>query len=207
MTNRVFIIGAGGHAKVAIASAEAAGIEIAGIFDDDPAKKGTTLLGHTVEGPIPPASWWQQRQEGAHLAIGSNRARQKLASQLKCRWTSIVHPAALVHATAKIGAGTLVCARVVIHPDAIIGRHCIVNTAAVVEHDCVVGDFVHLAPMSCLAGGVRAGEGAFIGMGASIIPERTVGSWAIVGAGAAVIGDIAAGATVAGVPAKPVRQH
>jgi len=49
------------------------------------------------------------------------------------------------------------------------------------------------------------GEGALIGIGAKVVPCMKIGANAVVGAGAVVIEDVAAGATVAGVPARVIR--
>ena len=45
---------------------------------------------------------------------------------------------------------------------------------------------------------------AHIGAGATVIQLTRVGEWAVVGAGAVVVKDVADGAVVVGVPAKPV---
>jgi acetyltransferase-like isoleucine patch superfamily enzyme len=79
-----------------------------------------------------------------------------------------------------------------------------VNTAASLDHDCVLGAFAHVAPGTHLAGSVVVGDGAFLGVGVSVIPGRRIGAWATVGAGAAVIHDVADRVTVVGVPARPL---
>ena len=198
----LYILGGGGHAKVAIAAAEAAGIGIAAVYDDNAARHGADLIGYRISGAIPSADWWRGIDGGALIAIGDNRARRRIATQCPARWQALVHPGAWVHASAKIGAGTLICAGAVVQPDAVIGAHAIINTGAVVEHDCVVGDFAHLGPSSCLAGGASVGEGALLGAGAVVVPSTTIGAWAVVGAGAAVIAGVADNAKVAGVPAR-----
>jgi acetyltransferase EpsM len=53
----------------------------------------------------------------------------------------------------------------------------------------------------CLAGEVRVGEGALVGIGANVTPRRVLGPWSVIGAGAAVIADVPAAATAVGVPA------
>jgi len=92
----------------------------------------------------------------------------------------------------------------VINPEAIVGNHCIVNTLSLVGHDCFVGDFAHVSAGVRLTGGVRVEEGAFVGAGAVVIPQRTVGEWSIVGAGAVVTKDVRPYSKVAGVPAKEI---
>ena len=83
----------------------------------------------------------------------------------------------------------------------------IVNTRASVDHGCQIGAFAHVAPGVALAGDVNVGEGAFIGIGAAVVPGRSIGAWATVGAGASVVRDVAAGTTVVGVPARPMRRE
>ena len=52
---------------------------------------------------------------------------------------------------------------------------------------------------------VRIGRNVWIGGGSVIVPGVTIGDDAIIGAGAVVTRDVAAGATVVGNPARPVR--
>jgi acetyltransferase-like isoleucine patch superfamily enzyme len=51
--------------------------------------------------------------------------------------------------------------------------------------------------------GTRVGPGASIGSGATILPGIRIGRRALVAAGAVVAHDVADGATVSGVPARP----
>ena len=200
--NRVAVLGAGGHAKVVVATLLACGYEISGVYDDDPGKRGVTLLGARVEGPIENAL--AVAGAGAVLAVGDNAARSALANRLpSLRWVTAVHPAAVVHPSVRIGEGTVVFAGAVIQPETVLGSHVIVNTGARVDHDCKVADFVHIAPGVSVAGGVTIGKGAFLGIGSCLIPGIAIGPWAIVGAGAAVIADVPPRGTVVGVPARP----
>jgi len=53
---------------------------------------------------------------------------------------------------------------------------------------------------------VQIGDGAYLGMGATVIDRRTVGAGALVAAGAVVVRDVAAAVRVQGVPARSVER-
>jgi sugar O-acyltransferase (sialic acid O-acetyltransferase NeuD family) len=203
----VLVVGGGGHAKVVVATLQAAGFEVAAVLDDEPRRHGLTLLGVPIAGPIAALAGRPERR--AVLAVGDNRTRRRLAGELAVAvegltWVSVAHPAAVVHESVRLGPGSVVFAGAVIQPDCEIGAHAVVNTGASVDHDSTLGDFTHVAPGARLAGGVSLGEGAFLGLGAVVLPGVAVGAWATVGAGAAVTADVAAETTVAGVPARPI---
>lgn len=200
---RVVVIGAGGHAKVVLATLQACGHTVGAVFDDDPSKWGGDLLGVTVRGGV--AQLAGMSGVRAVIAVGDNAARAAIAERLPAvEWLTLVHPAAHVHPSVQLGPGTVVFAGAVIQPESRIGAHVIVNTSASVDHDCVVGDFTHLAPGVHLAGSVRAGRGVFLGIGGVVAPGLRIGDWTTVGAGAAVLTDLPERITAVGVPARPL---
>lgn len=202
----IWLLGGGGHAKVVAAAFQAAGWRVVGAFDENPAMHGRRLLDIEILGDVPDEDWWRQEGHWGFVAIGANDVRKRWAAKLDhARWPAIVHPSAWVHSSARLGPGVLIGANAVIQPDARIGAHAIINTAAVVEHDCIVGDYCHIAPRVCLAGTVKVGEGAFLGVGVSVKPGLYVGAWSIVGSGSVVIQDVLAGTTVVGVPARVIK--
>ncbi len=196
----VVVIGASGHSKVLISTLQAQGFSIKKIYDEDPKKIGTMLLGFKIKAlsELPSTD-----RTPAIIAVGDNQARARLRAQFsQLPWVRAIHPTAHVDRAAKIGVGTLVCAGAVIQPDVVIGAHVIINTGATVDHDCVIGDYAHLAPGSHLSGHVRVEQGALVGIGDVAIPSTCIGAWAVVGAGAAVISDIPPNMTAVGTPAK-----
>jgi sugar O-acyltransferase (sialic acid O-acetyltransferase NeuD family) len=195
-----YVIGAGGHAKVIIRALEDLGYAVVAVFDDDSRKWGTALLGAPVIGPVQELEG--RRNLPAVLAVGDNRARRTLAERFEFDWLTVVHPAAIVDRTARLGRGTVVFAGAVIQADAIVGNHVIVNTSASLDHDCIVEDYVHVAPGARLAGDVSIEEGVLVGTGAVVIPRRRIGAWTTVGAGATVIHDLPPSVTAVGAPAR-----
>lgn len=198
----VIVIGGGGHAKVVIATLRASGEAVAGVYDDA-LPVGATVLGVPVLGPTALLAEWDGR---AVLAIGSNRVRQRLAAAHPgVAWAAVVHPAAVVHESVRLGPGAVVFAGAVVQPDTEVGAHAILNTASSVDHDGRIGDFSHIAPGAHLAGAVTLGTGAFLGVGAVCAPGVRVGAWTTVGAGGVVVRDLPDHVVAMGVPARPHR--
>lgn len=205
---RIFILGAGGHGRVAADTAAAMGYRDIRFLDPKwPEDRQSGVW--PIDGADDDATLAALSHGGADLfvALGSAAPRSRLFDRLDrfgLRPVTLRHPAATVSPHATVGHGTLVAASAVINPFATVGTGAIINTGAIVEHDCRIGDFAHIAPAAAVAGGVTVGRGAWIGLGARILPGLTVGADAMVGAGAVVLRDVAAGQTVAGVPARPL---
>lgn len=200
----IWVVGAGGHAKVVLATLHALKMPIRGLLDDRPELWGKQILEWEVMGGLDGLNDLAAR---AVIAIGSNQTRHQIATRFPAvQWVSAIHPLACVHSSARVGEGTVVFAGVVVQPDAYLGRHVIVNTAATLDHDARADDFVHVAPGVHLAGNVHLGEGVFMGISSSAVPGVRVGSWSTVGAGAVVISDIAPNTIAVGVPARSIQK-
>lgn len=208
-TGDVLIAGAGGHARVVADIIErVGGLSIRGFLDDRPGLLGADICwGLRVVGGT--RDLLRAPDPGCSLivAIGGNRRREEIALMARAHgweFASAVHPAAHTGRGAEIGPGTVVMANAVINPGARVGAHVIINTSATVDHDCVVEDFSHLSPGVNLAGGVRVGRGAHMGINSCAIPGVGIGEWTVVGAGATVVRTLPANITAAGTPAAQV---
>ncbi|MEY4529909.1 MAG: hypothetical protein RLZZ156_630 [Deinococcota bacterium] len=148
---KLVVIGAGGHAKVVVDTAQLAGWEVVGFADDNP-NAALFSLPHLGK----PSGLELPKDVQVIIAIGSNLVRQKLDSELSKRftWAKIIHPKAVVSNHSTLGQGTVVFAGAVIQADTVIGQHCIINSSASVDHDCKIADYCHIAPNGTLAGGV-----------------------------------------------------
>jgi sugar O-acyltransferase (sialic acid O-acetyltransferase NeuD family) len=200
---QIYIVGAGGHGKVAVRAAQEAGFVVAAVFDDDPAKIGQKLCGAPIVGEVSSLATHPVRP--TLVAVGDNKRRTAIAAMIEFPKFTLTHPASTVDSTARLGRGVLVLAGAVIQVDASIGDHAIVNDNATVEHDCFVGAGAHVSCNACLAGGASVGVGALIGAGAVVLPRVQVGDFATVGAGALVTTDVPNHVTVVGNPARVLR--
>lgn len=209
---RIVILGAGGHAQVVadiLMRARAVGnaVDPVGYLDDNPMSQGRTLLGLPVLGPIDGLS--AVAHDAVIIAIGSNFIRRKLFDQLSAQGEELakaIHPAAVIASHSDIGPGTMICAGAIVNPGSIIGANVILNTGCTVDHHNRIDHHVHIGPGSHLGGDVEIGEGTLVGIGATIMPQRRIGSWSVVGAGALVHSNLPSKTVAVGVPARIIKR-
>jgi serine O-acetyltransferase len=84
---------------------------------------------------------------------------------------------------------------VVIHRGARVGRYCLISQQ------------VTISGRSGIAGVPVIGDYVRIGAGAKVLGNVRIGDFAVIGANAVVLQDVPAGAVVAGVPARVIRQE
>lgn len=209
---KLVVWGASGHAAVVADVIRCQGqYEIAGFLDDlSPQRKGSRFCEAPVLGTREDLD--ALLQAGVDYLIpgfGNCEARMRvseLARRKGFKIATAIHPSATVASGVEMGDGSVVIAGAVINTCARIGGNVIVNTCASVDHHCVLEDGVHIAPGARLAGSVRVGRAAWIGIGAVVVDGVRVGPGAVVGAGAVVVRDVPEGVVAYGVPARAVRK-
>ncbi len=211
MAEKAVIWGAGGHAKVVADILRLSGLEVVGFLDEvNSGRRGQPFFGSVVLGGVEQLdSLLHSGVRRAFVGFGNNWRRLEAGNLLESRGFELVkaiHPAAVVAADVKLGAGTMVAAGAVVNPGSGIGKNVIVNTRASIGHDCVVNNGAHVGPGASVAGSVIIGRCAWLCIGSTIIDKKRVGADSIVGAGAVVIHDVPDGAAVAGVPAQMLRR-
>ena len=213
MTMRILIVGAGGHAQVVadcllqMAAAGHSGRPI-GYVDDNLALQGQSYLQLPVLGRL------DQIESIPHdaliVGIGHNPTRQRLYESFITngeRIVAAIHPRAIIAPDVVVGTGTLICAGAVVNTGTIIGHNVIINTGATVDHGNQIADHAHIAPGVHLGGDVQIGKGTLVGIGAIVMPQRTVGHSAVVGAGSLVYTSVADHMTVIGIPARVYNKY
>jgi UDP-perosamine 4-acetyltransferase len=210
MTERVILIGCGGHARVLTDCLRQNRAEIIGY---------TAPVGMQASGNMASLQRLGDDEALMHFdpatvmlvnGVGSVRspaARREVFDRLKSqsfKFAVVTHSRAIIADCARLEEGAQVMAGAVVQAGAVIRANTIINTAASVDHDCVVGAHVHVACGAVLSGGVCVGDGSHIGTGALIAQSVTIGKDCLVAMGAAVRKDVADRDFVAGVPAQRV---
>ena len=194
----IYIIGAGGHAKVIadmISSIE--GYDLAGFIDKD---QEAAFLDDTT---IIPA------HTAIVVAIGENALRKKIYDKFAARGficPSIKSPFAIISKSAQIEQGSVIMPGAIVNAHARLGKACVINSAAVIEHDVEMGDFSSAAPSAVICGEAKVGCGSYIGANATILHGLHVGEWSVLGAGSVACQNIEDCGMYIGVPAKLVRE-
>ena len=208
------LIGAGGFGREtaeAVRDLIGAGASwrLLGYLDDDPARSGSLVDGIRVLGSI--------RQlldmPDARAVVCTGRpgnyvSRPRIVAELGLpadRFATIVHHAAVVSASSRVGPGSVILAHCTLTAAVTVGSHVAVMPQVTLTHDDVIEDFATVASGVCLGGGVRVGRSAYIGAGALVREGLTIGPYAMVGMGAVVTRDVPAREVWAGCPARRLR--
>lgn len=192
------LLGAGGHARVLLALARAAGIPLRGVCDPALASQGirawqgTEVLGDDdILHTLPPE---EVRLINGIGPVLQSRTRETIFKRLRDRghdFPVLIHPRAWIADDVILGQGVQIMAGAIVQPGCHIGDNTVINTGSIIDHDCRIAAQVHIAPGAALCGGVTVSEGAFIGSGATVIQQIHVGAGSIVGAGTTLVRDLA----------------
>lgn len=208
MSQSVYILGAGGHAKVVIDALLANNMEITGILDGR-REVGSRVLDVPIVGDdqylegISPFDVCLVNGVGANPQVSR---RQRLFISMKNRgfqFCSITHPTAIIAKEVQMMEGCQVMAGVVLQAGAVLERNVVINSRASVDHDCLVSAHAFVGPGVVLCGDVVVGKSAFIGAGSVVLPGVKIGKSAIIGAGAVVTKNVLSQSIMVGNPATP----
>lgn len=213
MDKKVVVYGVGGHGREIasyISEGRAPGLSLTGFIDDNVTNTGCQVNGFPVfrlEDPkLDPAAI------SVICGVGDPKIREKLVAKCASRGFSFATLAACLALSRDVGLGE----GVMIGPGSILTtnielrRHVHINVACSISHDVFIDEFANVNPGVHINGWVRVGRRAYVGAGAVISnghPGRPliIGDDAVIGAGACVLRSVEAGATVVGVPARPIR--
>ncbi len=203
---KIILIGAGGYAKSVLDSIDYSKYEVVGFIDEFSKQKehlGISIIANSLE------SIEEKEKYSYFIAIGNNKKRKYWFEKLKLHnleLINVIDKSAIVSKNATIGTGCFIGKFAIVNSKASIGDNTIINTRALVEHGCHVGNHCNLSTNTVINGDVVVGEGSFMGSSSVTIGQLTIGSWSTVGAGAVVIRNVGDNVTVAGIPAKIIKE-
>jgi sugar O-acyltransferase (sialic acid O-acetyltransferase NeuD family) len=205
---RLLIVGAGGFGREVLCWARdveptQSEWKVGGFLDANP----TALDGFDVPFEIlgDPSEFAPSETDRYVCAIGDPATKQRVVTGLLARgaqFSNLVHPSVILGLDCRIGAGCVLCPRVVLTTHVTLGRFVTLNVAATVGHDVGMGDWCTLSAHADMTGNVMLGEAVFAGSHACVLPGLRVDDRAVVGAGAVVTRNVPARSSVFGVPAK-----
>lgn len=176
----IYLIGAGGHAKVLADILEARNEKLVGYVDPKAAiwleERGVPRISEEELAGLMP--------NHPELIIGfvgldcvALAKRLKMIEDYTKKgsvFPSIIHPSAVVSPYATIAQGVQIFPNAVVNGYAVIEAGAVINSGAVVEHDAYIESGVHIAPRATVLGGAKVGSCTYIGSGAVVIQNAIV---------------------------------
>lgn len=205
--SRIIIVGAGGFGREVLHWARDAwpdhSAKIAGFLSAD----ADRLDGHDCGLPIlgDPDSFQPQLGDGLLLAIGIVEKRRQVAESLIAKgaaFLTLIHPSAIVVATARIGMGSIICPFAIVSDGARVGQLALLNYHSSLGHDASTGDYAVLSPYATLGGGASIGADVFMGMHSSVGPRNCVGAQSKVSANSCALSDAPPSSLIFGAPGR-----
>ena len=212
---KIAIFGVGGfgrevHMLIEQINAKIKTYEFIGYFDDG-YKIGERINDFPVLGGVTELNQWNEPVNLVY-AIGDPSIKRNVIKKVNngnVSYPSLIHPNVLIGNMKfnSIGEGTIITAGNIITVNIEIGKHVILNLSCTVGHDTRIGDYCSFMPTVNISGEVIIEEGVYVGTGAKVINQLTIGENTIVGAGAVVAKTLPPNCTAIGIPAKPIKFH
>lgn len=121
------------------------------------------------------------------------------------RFTTIIHPTAVIGKNVKVGKNVLIMAGVVITANSEVSDHICILPNSVVHHDSKIGEFTLIAAHNTICGDVTIGKNCYLGASSNFKNGITIGDQCLIGIGSNVIDDFKNNVIVLGNPAKEYR--
>ncbi|MGB2685892.1 MAG: acetyltransferase [Olleya sp.] len=211
---KIAIIGAGGFGREVKTLVDSINelsnqYDLIGFFDDN-IDKGTIVNGLKVLGGLSDLNKIDYKLSVA-LGIGVPAIKQKIITSINnvnISFPNLIHPSVIISKDdIALGKGNIICAGNILTCNIIIEDYITLNLCCTVGHDTKIGAFSSFMPSVNISGEVDINQSVYVGTGAKIINQLSIGENTIVGAGAVVAKTLPANCTAVGIPAKPIKFH
>lgn len=108
-----------------------------------------------------------------------------ILKQRQANFLNIIHPSALITASAVIGQGNIIYPFCQVGPNAVIGNFNIMTHNTTISHDCIIGNN-NLIAGDGLCGHVNVGDNNSLGVRSIVLPRVSIGNNNIIQAGMVV---------------------
>lgn len=152
--DKLMILGAGGHGRVAAQTAYECGYAAAEFLDDGHC--GDSIVGKCGDYPR-----FLLENLPFFVALGNNDLRKQWLLRLEAEGAdlpALIHPRSYVCPGALIGPGAIVEAGALVNAGAVVGKGAIIGLGAIVDHDAVIGPFCHINSGSVVQAGCAVPE-------------------------------------------------
>jgi sugar O-acyltransferase (sialic acid O-acetyltransferase NeuD family) len=210
----IVIIGAGGFGREVKTIIDAVN-KVEKIYNfigyyDDGIEKGTMINNFPVLGNLHDLNS-SSEPISVLLGIGEPTTKSKIIAKLssdKINFPTLIHPSVQISEDeVAISKGCIICGGTIITCNIVIGSFVTINLNCTIGHDTIIDDFSSFMPSVNISGEVHIQEKVYVGTGAKIINQLTIGIGTIIGAGAVVSKSLPDYCTAVGIPAKPIKFH
>ncbi len=210
----IVIIGAGGFGREVKTIIDAVNkvektYNFIGYYDDG-IEKGSMINNFPVLGNLSDLNVTEE-EVSVLLGVGDPTTKSKIIAVLtnsKLDFPTLIHPSVQISDDdVTISNGCIICGGTIITCNIKIGSFVTLNLMCTVGHDTLIDDFSSFMPSVNISGEVHIQEKVYVGTGAKIINQLTIGTATIVGAGAVVSKSLPEYCTAVGIPAKPIKFH
>ena len=197
---KAIVVGASGHGQNVADVARIASYDVVGFLDPfvDGACDGVPILRNLRSTDLATTALF--------LGIGSNFKRKAVYEEIlqsfpHAFFPPLIHPAASVSPSARLGEGVVILALSSVANRSTLADGVLVGAGASLDHDSSMAQFASLGPGVHCGGNVSLGACSAIGIGATVLQGVTIGSHSVVGAQSLVTGDVSDFEVTYGLPA------
>ena len=154
-----------------------------------------------------------ENNEFIHIEIENNCRNSAIPMLDMLDVPARIEPGAIIRQQVQIGKNAVIMVGAILNIGAVVGEGTMIDMGAVLGGRATVGDHCHVGAGAVLAGVIEPAsatpviveDNVMIGANAVVIEGCCIGRDAVVAAGAVVVGDVPAGAVVAGCPSKIIK--